>query len=181
MHILEELGAFTIDADELSHDAICQGEPAYEEIVNWLGGQVLSDDAEIDRNQLAEIVFSNPEKLARLEEIIHPEVEKKIDQLINQTTKEIVVIEAIKIIDGGLYRKCDSLWVVVCLPQNQIRRLVEKRHLTLEEAERRIKVQSPQEEKAKFANWVIDNNGSISKTRQIVHDIWEKSVCIQKK
>lgn len=162
--MLEHLGAFTIDADALSHRVIAPGGPGHATVLRTYGEWVLGPDGQINRARLAKIVFSDPDALARLEGIVHPYVRQAIDLLIQRSPARLAVIEAIKIIETGLARDCDALWVVHAPASIQARRLVERRKLAPAEAQLRIAAQNPQTEKLKVADVVIDNSGTFEET-----------------
>lgn len=162
--MLEHLGAFSIDADSLSHQIIAKGGPAHAAVVKLFGEWLLTPEGEINRARLGRIVFADPEALARLEAIIHPVVRQATDVLIKRAKAEVCVIEAIKIIESGTAKDCDTLWVVNVPEPVQEARLVEKRKMTAAEARQRIAAQPPQAEKTKAAAVVIDNSGSFEDT-----------------
>ncbi|MGQ0600753.1 MAG: dephospho-CoA kinase [Anaerolineales bacterium] len=158
--MLEHLGAFTIDADALSHQAIGRGGPAYAAVAETFGKWVLTPEGDINRPRLGRIVFADPDALAKLESLIHPFVKQATDLLINRSKAKVAVIEAIKLIETGTAKECDTLWVVHVPEAVQEARLREKRKLSATEAKQRIAAQPPQSEKLKLANIVIDNSGS---------------------
>lgn len=162
--MLEQLGAFTIDADALVHRAMAPGAPAYLPIVEAFGTYVLSPDKQIDRQRLGGIVFADPQALALLEGITHPIVEQAIDLLIGRARQQVVVIEAIKLVEAGLAAHCDSVWVVDAPPEAQISRLTQQRKLPREDAERRMAAQLPREAKLRQADIVIDNSNGYEDT-----------------
>lgn len=162
--MLEHLGAFSIDADALSHQALAKGGPAYAAVVKTFGEWILTPEGEVNRARLGRLVFADPEALARLEAIIHPFVRQAVDILIKRAKAPVAVIEAIKIIESGTAQDCDALWVVHVPEAVQELRLVEKRKLSAAEARQRIAAQPPQAEKLKAATLVIDNSGSFEDT-----------------
>jgi dephospho-CoA kinase len=162
--MLEHLGAFTIDADSLSHMVIAKGGPGYTEAVKVFGEWVLGPDGQILRPRLGRIVFGDPEALARLESIIHPHVRMAVNVLLSRSKARVAAIEAIKIIETGLAKECDSLWVVHAAPSVQLKRLVEKRKLSPADAQQRIAAQPPQTDKLKQAHVIIDNSGTFEDT-----------------
>ena len=124
--MLEHLGAYGIDADALAHRAIAKGAPGYQQVVQMFGRWVLAADGQIDRARLGKVVFSDPQALAELEKIIHPLVDQAIDILVRRATQPVVVIEAIKLLEVGLGKKCDSIWVPYAPAQEQAARLEQK-------------------------------------------------------
>ncbi|HXF70134.1 MAG TPA: dephospho-CoA kinase [Thermoflexus sp.] len=175
--MLAEKGAYVIDADAIAHEVIRKGTPAYEAILQRFGEGILGPDGEIDRRRLGEIVFRDPAALRDLESIVHPAVLIEIQQRIQSGLEApAIVIEAIKLIESGFARACDTLWVVTCSESEQIRRLMNDRRLTEEEARVRIRAQPPQEEKIRQADVVIDNSGDLEATRRQVERAWHQWV-----
>jgi dephospho-CoA kinase len=158
--MLEHQGAFGLDADALAHQASAKGGPAYAQIVKLFGEWILGEEGEINRARLSHVVFAFPDTLAKLEAILHPVVGQAVDFLVKRTKANVVVVEAIKLLEAGLAKDCDAVWVVNVPEAVQIARLVEKRNLSEEEALQRLQAQSPQSEKLKAASVVIDNSGT---------------------
>ena len=100
--MLEHLGAYSIDADALAHRTMAKGAPAYQPIVDIFGNWILGENQEIDRTKLGQVVFSAPEAMQKLEEITHPFVRQAIDLLTKRSKLKVVVIEAIKLLEGEL-------------------------------------------------------------------------------
>jgi len=162
--MLEHLGASSIDADALSHQALAKGGPAYAAVTQLFGEWIVTPQGDVDRARLGKIVFNEPEALHRLEAIIHPFVGQAIDVLVKRAKASLVVIEAIKVIESGTAKDCDALWVVTVPEAVQEIRLVEKRKMHPAEARQRVAVQPPQAEKVKAASFVIDNSGTFEDT-----------------
>ncbi len=174
--MLEHLGAFGIDADSLAHRTIDTGTPGFTHVVEAFGKEILDADGQVNRGRLGQIVFSDPQALQRLEAIVHPLVLRFIERIMNQARQPVVVIEAIKLIESGLYQKCDSLWVVDSEREVQIRRLIEKRSYTHEAALQRILAQPSQEIKIAHADLVIVNNDDFESTWQQLKKAWDTIV-----
>jgi dephospho-CoA kinase len=172
----QHLGAYPIDADGLGHQAMAPGAPAYKPIVQTFGQLILDEDKRINRKMLGSIVFSNPTALAKLESITHPVIRQAIDVLVSRAKSRIVIIEAIKLLEGGLADMVDEVWVVDARPEVQYRRLIEKRKMSPEEAKQRILAQGAQAEKLKKANVVIRNDGDIEATWKQVQSAWNQIV-----
>jgi len=162
--MLEYLGAFGIDADALAHRSIAKGAPGFLQVLDSFGKSILNTEGQIDRSQLAEIVFSDRNALKRLETIIHPLVSSAIHNLIQNTSYKTIVIEAIKLIESGLSGRCDSIWVTTAPGKLQLERLISDRGMSRSSALKRINAQPPQKEKINAANFVIYNNGIYEKT-----------------
>jgi dephospho-CoA kinase len=172
--MLQHLGAYTIDADGLVHQAMAPGAPAYRPIVESFGQFILNPDKTINRAALGNIVFSNAEALAKLEAITHPIVGGAINTLISRAKQPVVIIEAIKLLEGDLVKGVDAVWVVDAKPQTQYTRLVTKRKMTEAEAKQRMLSQGSQAEKLKRANVVINNDGNVEETWKQVQAAWNK-------
>ena len=174
--MLEHLGAYTIDADALSHRAIAKGAPGYRPVVENFGKRILNRDGEVDRARLGNLVFRDPEALRELEQIVHPLVRQAVDVLVQRAGQPVVVIEAIKLMEGDLRAACDSLWVTYAPQAVQVERLTRKRHLSRDEALQRINAQSSQTGKIEAAHVVIRNIGSYDDLWKQVTQAWKKYV-----
>ena len=174
--MLAALGAETIDADEAAHEVMRAGAPAHAAIIAAFGPDVLAHDGEIDRSRLGARVFVDPAALARLEAIVHPATLKEVAGRIGAAAADVVVIEAIKLIEAGMADGYDSVWVTTCRPEQQIQRIMGERGLSRAEAEQRVRAQPPQEEKIARADVVIDTSGSLSRTWSQVQAAWDRLV-----
>ncbi|MBK9125579.1 MAG: dephospho-CoA kinase [Chloroflexi bacterium] len=174
--MLQHLGGYPIDADSLVHQAMQPGAPAYKPIVDTFGAFILNPDKSINRGALGAIAFSNPLALQRLEQITHPIVRQAVLALVQRAKQRVVVIEAIKLLDGDLAKVVDEVWVVNAKPETQYRRLLGKRSMTPEEAKKRILGQGSQAEKLKKANVVIENDGNVEETWKQVQKAWNNIV-----
>ncbi|MGD8473929.1 MAG: dephospho-CoA kinase [Anaerolineae bacterium] len=170
--MLAELGAFVIDADRVAHEVMAPDGPAYDAVIEAFGRDVVAPDGTVDRGKLGEIVFRDPKALERLEKAVHPATIAEVTLRILQATKPVVVVEAIKLIEAGMHRAYDALWVVTAPRSLQIERLVNERGLAEEEAALRVDAQPPQEEKAAVADLVIVNDGSVEALREKVQAAW---------
>jgi dephospho-CoA kinase len=174
--MLASLGAEVIDADKVAHEAMRAGYSAHTQIVETFGLQVLGPDGEVDRARLGTIVFANPELLARLEAIVHPATLEAITRRIATTSADVVVVEAIKLIESGMASGCDNVWVTTCRPRQQVYRIVGGRGLSRAEAWERVRAQPPQEDKIARADVVVDTSGSMSRTRAQVQAAWDRLI-----
>ena len=165
--MLEHLGAYSIDADALAHRAMAKGAPAYQPIIELFGVWILDKNKEIDRKKLGNLVFAAPDAMQKLEEIVHPFVAQATDLLVKRSKHKVVVIEAIKLLEGNMASLCDSIWVADAPESVQITRLMQKRGLDQTEARQRIHAQNPQKNKVDAADVVIDNSGSFE-------DLWKQ-------
>lgn len=174
--MLEHLGAYTIDADALTHRAYAKGAPGYQPVLDKFGKWLLNREEEIDRQKLGKLVFSDPEAMKQLEEIVHPLVRQATEMLIKRASQPVVVIEAIKLLEGELRKVCDSIWVTNAPEVIQVERLMRKRGFTREQAQERIRLQSPQSAKVDMANMVITNTGSYDDLWKQVNEAWKEIV-----
>lgn len=172
--MLEHLGVYGIDADALGHRVIAKGAPGYQPVLDMFGKWVLTKDGQIDRQKLARIVFNDPQALARLEEIVHPYVGQAIDILIRRSKHSVIVIEAIKLLESGLARKSDAVWVTYASHAVQLARLMQKRGMGEAAARQRIIAQPSQDLKIAAANVVIRNEGSFDDTWKQVNLAWQE-------
>jgi dephospho-CoA kinase len=174
--MLEHLGAYTIDADALAHRTYAKGAPGYQQVIDRFGKWLVGRDGEIDRSKLGNLVFNDAEAMSQLEAIVHPLVRQAAEMLIKRATQPVVVIEAIKLLEGDLRKVCDTIWVTNAPEEVQIERLVRKRGLSREKALERIKAQSPQSSKVKLANIVLTNTGSYDDLWKQVSAAWKEIV-----
>lgn len=170
--MLQHLGAYTIDADGLTHRAMAVGAPAYKPIVETFGQFILDAEKNIDRNLLGSIVFARPDALAKLEAIVHPIVGQAVATLVSRAAQPVVVIEAIKLLEGDLAKAVDEVWVVDASPETQIKRLVGQRKMPEADARQRIAAQGAQADKIAKANVVIKNDGNVEETWKQVQVAW---------
>jgi dephospho-CoA kinase len=174
--MLEHLGAYTIDADALSHRVISKGAPGYQPVLDKFGTWLLDKDGQIDRSKLGRLVFADGEALTQLEDIIHPYVGQAVDLLTRRATQKVVVVEAIKLLESDLRNRCDSIWVTDAPPEVQIERLMRKRGMSREDAIQRIHAQSAQKQKLAAADVVVTNTGSYEDLWKQVNDAWKRSL-----
>lgn len=173
---LQNLGALSIDADVLGQRVLSKMGPGYNSVIEAFGPSLLNQDGEIDRKLLANIVFSDPQKLSLLESISHPYVINAIKNIIFQTKASVVVIEAIKLIEEGAGKLCQNIWSVVAQDEIRLQRLIQNRHLSPEIAQLRISSQAPQEEKIRSSDIVIQTDGSFQDTyQQIIESVFGNS------
>lgn len=176
--MFQELGASIIDADQIARLVVEPGQPAWKEIVERFGEEVLNPDGTINRSRLGEIVFRDGEKREELNRITHPRIIERIKKIIEKHRKdgaEIVIVEAALIVErGGMKPIIDDLIVVTADEETQMRRLTQMVGLSREEALLRIKSQMPISEKVKHATYVIDNSGNLEETMDQVKKVWER-------
>jgi dephospho-CoA kinase len=169
---LTDLGATVIDADKAAHRTMEPGSNVYDRIVATFGPAIVGEGGGIRRESLGRIVFNDPTALRRLEEIIHPATQLEVQRQVAEADTDVIVIEAIKLIEAGWHRTCQALWVTTCPMEMQIERLVATRSLSYDQAYQRVTSQPPQHLKIELADVVIDTSGSLAETRHQVEAAW---------
>jgi dephospho-CoA kinase len=174
--ILRRLGSEIIDADRLARDVVEPGQPAWTEIVAEFGQDVVTAGGALDRKKLGAIVFANPERRRRLEAITHPAIRERflarLDELAERGFTGIVVFDAAVMIESGNYKNMDRLVVVVTDEATQMARLRGRDGTDDAEGRRKIASQMPLAEKAKLADYVIDNSGDRDATAEQVRRVF---------
>ena len=161
-HALAELGCHLIDADELGHQVLMPGAEAYDAVVNEFGEEILDDDRYIVRRKLGALVWNNPERLAKLNSLVHPPVIAREQQMSAEFARQdpaaIIVVESAILVETGSYRRFDRLIVVVCTVEQQVERAMKRGAYSKEEVLARLSRQLPLEEKVRVADYVIDTS-----------------------
>lgn len=169
--ILREMGFPVLEADLVAHLVIEPGQPAHEEVLREFGNGLEGADGRIDRGKLAEIVFGDPAKLAKLNKIIHPRVQETVFRQFAEWERAGVpdagFVVAALLVEAGYDGKLDGLVVAFCRPEQQLERLL-ARGMSEVEAKRRIAAQMPVEEKLRHATEKIDCSGTMEETREQV-------------
>lgn len=175
--MLQEKGAYLLDADQLAREAVEPGQPAWQEIVNWLGQSILLPDRSIDRSTLGNLVFNDKQKLEQLNKIVHPWVGErfiKLSEEIKEKDPEAVLVYDIPLlVEAGMQKMVDMIILVYVPRETQIMRLQQRDGISRVEAETRLKAQKPLEEKKKDADVIIDNRGMLAETACQVDRFWE--------
>jgi dephospho-CoA kinase len=172
--LLAERGAQVIDADAYGHEALRPGQPSWHSVVDQFGDEVLVPGTmDIDRQKLARLVFSDPDKLAALNAIVHPVIFARIADALERLahTEEVVVVDAALIIDTGVYKALDALIVVRCDDRVRRERLAE-RGMALEDVDARMAAQAPVEVLEQRADIVVDNNGTMEELSAEADRVW---------
>lgn len=178
--MFRQLGADIIDADNIARAIVQPGEKAWKNIVHYFGKEILKDNQEINRKELARIVFADKEKLEKLNKITHPEIvaiiKNKIEEMRSKDSSDgtICIIEVPLLFEANLEGMMDKIIVVYLNREEQVKRLLIRNSLTQEEVINRIDSQIPMEKKLKKADYVIDNGASLGHTRIQVKQIWQE-------
>ncbi|MCB1196079.1 dephospho-CoA kinase [bacterium] len=180
--ILKELGCEIIDTDQIVHELYAKDELMRREIITVFGGKGLEPSGKINRKKIADIVFSNKNLLRRLNDIVHPRVRKAVDDLLVKLSKnkQIVCVAVLVplLIENNRQNDFDAVVLVTADKETRIDRCIQRNSLTREEVIARMNNQLDDEEKRKFADYVIDNNGSLESTRESVKNMYNNLVRI---
>ena len=165
---LKELGYSIIDADVIARQVVEPGTKGLRMITDTFGEKVLTSDGLLDRQHLAQLVFTSSEQLQQLNRILQPIIRERIQEPISTSKDPVVVIDVPLLYEQHYEDLCDVVMVVSAQPQQQLERLMNRNHLTMDEAKNRVASQMPLSSKERLADVVIDNNGSVEETRQQV-------------
>jgi dephospho-CoA kinase len=181
------LGAHLTLADEIAHQLMQPGQAVYREVVKHFGAGILNPDGSVNRSRLAEEAFGSPAtgnhpRVQELNQIVHPAViqrqEKWIEEVGRRDAHAVAMVEAALILEAGAGKRFDRLVVVTCRPEQRIQRWAQRLKVDEEtarrEVTRRMAAQLPDEEKIKAADYVIDNSGSLDKTKEQVSPVFSK-------
>lgn len=163
--IFNQLGFYTIDSDISSRKVMEKGEAAYEKIVSFFGSDILDENDNILRKKLGDIVFSDKAKLKTLENIVHPAIyeyeKKERSKIYGRDDKAVVITHAALIIESGSIDKYDALIVISCPDELQIKRVMQRDNFSEEKARNIVAHQMPNEERLKYADFIIDNSSTL--------------------
>lgn len=163
--IFNQLGFYTIDSDISSRKVMEKGEAAYEKIVSFFGSDILDENDNILRKKLGDIVFSDKAKLKTLENIVHPAIyeyeKKERSKIYGRDDKAVVITHAALIIESGSIDKYDALIVISCPDELQVERVMQRDNFSEEKARNIVAHQMPNEERLKYADFIIDNSSTL--------------------
>ena len=175
--MLAEKGAVVLSADLVGHEVYLPGNPAWQEVVDAFGREVLAADSNIDRQKLGAIVFADEAALRRLNGITHPRMKELMREKLAQQEAagtRVVVLEAALLFDAGWDDLADEVWVTVAPPELAARRTAGRSGLNLEEALARVRAQMSNEERVRRSDVVIDTDCPLNDTRRQVDEAWER-------
>lgn len=171
--LAEKYQAYVMKADEIGHLVMEPGQECYEPVIVLFGKQIIKDDKTIDRRQVSDVVFSHPDMLERLNEIIHPAVKRYIRrqlELKRQQGQKICVVEAALLLEDHYQEFCDTIWYIHTDQEIRIRRLMENRGYTREKSISIIASQAPEEFFRANADYVVVNNTDLKETWQQIEE-----------
>jgi dephospho-CoA kinase len=187
--IFAELGCHVLDADTTAREVVAAGTPGLQALVEAFGVEILQPDGTLDRARLGAVVFADEEKRLLLNSILHPFIIAAQDEQFRkweeQDANGIAIVDAALMIESGGYKRFNKLIVVHCRPEIQLERLMARNSISREEAARRIATQMPQEEKKRYADFLIDSSSGFDETRRKTEEVYrqlrELSVMDEKK
>jgi dephospho-CoA kinase len=176
--MLEALGASLIDFDVLAREVVEPGKPAWKEIVDYFGRQVLQEDETIDRKKLSHMVFRDREKRKKLESFTHPrifkEFQRRVDEISSERPEPVIQVGIPLLIELNLQHRFHKVLLVYAPREVQIERLMRRDGISRESAENILEAQLPIEQKLEYADYVIHNEGTLEETSRQVKKVWEK-------
>jgi dephospho-CoA kinase len=178
--IFAELGCHVLDADLTAREVVMPDTPGLKALTESFGKEILNTDGTLDRKRLGALIFADENQRQRLNHILHPFIIARQDEIMNAWEAEdpngIGIIDAALMIESGGYKRFDKLIVVHCRPEVQLERLMLRDKLSREEAERRINSQMSQEEKQKFADYLIDTSDGFDLTRARTIEVYNRLI-----
>ena len=175
--VFGDLGCHMIDADKTAREVVLPGTEGLTAVVARFGPGILFEDGSLDRKALGAIVFADEQQRLALNSILHPFIIARQDQLLSEWEAKdpsgIGIVDAALMIESGGYTRFDKLIVVHCRPEVQLERLMLRDHLSRDEAQRRIDSQMSQEEKQRYADYLIDTSDDFEPTRQKTKQVYE--------
>lgn len=176
--VFRACGARVVEADKIGHAVLLPNGEAYSEVVAEFGEGILRPDGEIDRKALGAIVFGDPERLERLNDLVHPHVFRRQEEFFESSAAEdpaaVAVVEAAILIETGGRERYDRIVLAYCPPEVQVERFIAREGGTEEQARARMARQMPLNEKIPFADYLIDTSGSKADTESRARAVYAK-------
>ena len=183
--VFVDLGCHLVDADLTSREVVLPGSPGLKAVVEHFGAEILSDEGTLDRKALGAVIFANEQERLVLNSILHPFIIERQDKILSEWEKNdpdgIGIVDAALMIESGGYQRFDKLVVVHCRPEVQLERLMLRDGLSRDEAQRRINSQMPQEEKQRYADYLIDTSDGFEPTRLRTKQVFEELLKITRR
>ena len=176
--VFADLGCRVLDADQTAREVVMPGAVGLAAVVREFGEDILATDGTLDRARMGSIVFADEAQRLRLNQILHPFIIARQDEILLEWEREdpngIGVVDAALMIESGGYKRFDKLIVVHCRPEVQLERLLQRSNLTLTDAQQRIASQMPQEEKQRYADYLIDTSDGFEPTKQRTIEVYRE-------
>src|SRR5277367_2585792 len=178
--ILGVFGAPILGADKVAHTTYAPGGPAYDAVIAAFGAEIVAPDRTIDRKKLGAVVFGNPERLSQLTSIVWPAafegIRRNVAELRASGAKLPIVVEAAILIEANWKPLFDEIWLVRAPREQVLTRIEIQRGQKPSETEARIRAQLSDEERARHATLVIENNGSLEELRDLLKEVWSEAL-----
>jgi dephospho-CoA kinase len=173
--LFAQKGAFIIDTDALAREVVRPPSPQLQAIRAEFGSEIIGADGQLERDALARIIFSDERKRAKLNELMHPEILKRVLGLIgSQPPSKVVVVVVPLLFESNFERNCDRVVAVVAPPDLRRQRIAERDGLTGSEIEARMRTQLPESEYERRADVIVRNDGNLTALGHEVDRAWEK-------
>lgn len=176
--VFAELGCRVLDADQTAREVVEPGSAGLTAVVEHFGSEVLTDDGSLDRQHLGELIFADAQQRQLLNSILHPFIIAKQDEVMREWEQSepdgVGIVDAALMIESGGYQRFDKLIVVHCRPEVQLERLMLRTGLSPADAQQRINSQMPQEEKQRYADYLIDTSDGFESTRERTVKVYQK-------
>lgn len=174
--LLVEKGAHLVDADQIAREVVKPGHSVLTRVVSHFGQSILHKDGTLNRKRLGDIIFRDPLQKKALESILHPPIRammlERMRTLEQKHPGHLVVVDVPLLFESNLARLFEEVWVVYIPEHIQLERLMRRNQLSETKALSRIRAQMPIEKKKELADIVIDNSGSIKRTKQQIEQQW---------
>jgi len=174
---LARLGVSVVSTDQLAKNAVMPGMPAFDKIVRYFGNGILSEDGALDRKKLRNLITKDPGEKKALEQFVHPEVfagMAEAYQAVQKRRELLIAVEVPLLFEAGMAALFDYILTVTVHPEVRVKRIMERDHVTKEEAMALMGIQMPDDEKIRQSDFVIENNGSLEGTRKRLDDFYKE-------
>jgi dephospho-CoA kinase len=174
---LARLGVSVVSTDQLAKNAVMPGMPAFDKIVRHFGNGILSGDGALDRKKLRNLITKDPGKKKTLEQFVHPEVFAGMAEAYQAAQKKrepLIAVEVPLLFETGMAALFDYILTVTVHPEVRVKRIMERDHVTKEEALALMGIQMPEDEKIRQSDFVIENNGSLKDTWKRLDDFYNQ-------
>lgn len=177
LEILEkDYHAQIIEADEMAHLLMEPGQACYKEIIDTFGDEIVGEDKKFNKKAVADLIFKNKENQEMMNHIVHPAVKAKIQKMIQESSHELIIVEAALLIEAGFRDICDEFWYVYVSTQERVKRLYEKRGYSEVKSYSMIQNQLSHAQFLKNCEQVVDNSGTIEDTRKEIARIMKGEI-----
>ena len=180
--LLQSLGAAVISADQVGHEAYAPDSESWHKVVDTFGKEILQPSGEIDRQKLGAIVFSDPQQLEKLNEIMHPRMAGMVAdriQVLRDQGVATVVVEAALLFEAGWNSLVDEIWTTDTTVDLAVERLQARNGMDEKEARRRIDSQMDRSERIERSDLVVDNSGDVATLEETVNALWDIRVNVR--